>query len=221
MFEDRRNYFQSVTDPLPSPRRSAAWPIDSSYPHRLKYTMCFTLTSSPRIRRRKNMGRHTRGHPRSLCKVKKSTRWSQSYKHNVKRLVIRSNTRYIGRATLQQTTRGCPMRTYTHWISLRTSMPREGRSKQLKGEENDYEDSSSPSHVFPQQQLQQLLFPWSDHTLFPRRRNPVTDTENSGTHRQHRASRLNVRPRRRDQRQRRRTRETWTTSTHRDTGVPQ
>jgi hypothetical protein len=208
-------------DLFPSHRRSEAWPTDSSYPHRLKCTTCFTSISSLRIRRRRNTGRHTRGHPRSQCKVKRSTKWSRSYKHDVKHLVTRSNTRYTGKATPQPTTHGCPMRTYTRRISLKNSTPREGRSRQLKGEGNGCEDSFSPSHVFPQQQLQQFPLSWSDHTPLPRRRNSSTNTTNGGTHRKHRASHLDVRPRRRDQRQQQRTRKMRATPAHRNTGVPQ
>jgi hypothetical protein len=155
-------------DPSRSHRRSEVWPIDSNCPHRSKYTTCFTLIFSLHIRRRRNTGRHTRGHPRSLCKVKRSTKWSRSYRHDVKHPATCSNTRSTGRATRQLTTHGCPTRTYTCQISLRNSTPKEGSSRQLKGEENDYEDSSSPSHVFPQQQLRQLPFSWSNHIPLPR-----------------------------------------------------
>jgi hypothetical protein len=141
--------------PFPSYRRSGAWPIDSNCPHRSKCTMCFTSTFSPPIRKRRNTGRHTRGHPRSLCKVKRSMKWNRSCKHDVKHPVTRSNTRYIGKATPQPTTRGCLTKTCTRQTSLRNSTPKGEGSKQLKGEGNDCEDSSSPSHVFPQQQLQQ------------------------------------------------------------------
>jgi hypothetical protein len=182
-------------DPFPSHRRSGVWLTDSNYPHRLKCTMCFTSIFSPRIRRRRNTGKRTRGHPQSQCKVKRSTKWNQSYKHDVKHPVIRSNTRYTGKATPRPTTHGYPTRTCTCQISLKSFTPREGRSRRLKGEGSDCEDSSSPSHVFPQQQLQQLLLSWSDHAPLLRRRNPSTNTMNGGTYHKHCASRLNVRPR--------------------------
>jgi hypothetical protein len=155
---------------------------------------CFTSISSLHIRRWRNMARHTRGHPRSQCKVKRSMKWSRSYKHDVKHPVTCSNTKSIGRATPQLTTRGCPMRTCTRQISLRNSTPKEGRSRQLKGEENDYEDSSSPSHVFPQQQLQQLPLLWSSHAPLSGRKHPPTNTTNGSAYHKHRAGRLNVRP---------------------------
>jgi hypothetical protein len=153
---------------------------------------CFTSISSLHIRRWRNTVRHTRGHPRSWCKVKRSMKWSRSYKHDVKHPVIHLNTKSIGRATPQLTTHGCPTRTYTHQTSLRNSMLKEGRFRQLKGEENGYEDSSSPSHVFPQQQLQQLPLSWSDHSSLPRRRYPSTNTTNGGTYCEHRTGCLDV-----------------------------
>jgi hypothetical protein len=48
------------------------------------------------------------------------------------------------------------MMTFTYPTSLKNSMPKEEESKQLKEDENDYEGSSAPSHVFPNQQQEQL-----------------------------------------------------------------
>jgi hypothetical protein len=175
--------------PSLSHRRSGTWPIDSNCHHQSRYTTCSTLTSSLHIRRRRNTGRHTRGHPRSQCKVKKNTKWTRSYRPDVRHPVIRSNTRCIGKGTPQLTTRGCPTRTYTRLTSLRSSMPKEERSKQLKGEESDYEESSSPSHAFHQQQPPASR---TKHSPLPRRRDPQTDPTNRGAHCEHRAGRLDV-----------------------------
>jgi hypothetical protein len=98
------------------------------------------------------MGRHTQGHSRSLCKVKRSMKSSQSFKHDIKGWVTCSSTRSTGRATPQLMTHGYLMMTSTHPISLRNSMPKGERSKWLKGDESNCEDSLAPSYVFPKQQ---------------------------------------------------------------------
>jgi hypothetical protein len=131
-------------------RRSEAWPIDSTSPHQSKYMTCFTSISSPHIRRQKNTGKHIQGHPRSLCKVKRNMKWSQSCRHNAKDQVTHLNTRSTGRVIHLPMTHGCLMKTCIHPISLKNSTPREGRFKWLKGDENSCERSSTPSHVFPQ-----------------------------------------------------------------------
>jgi hypothetical protein len=165
------------------------WPTDTSYPHRSKYTTYSMLISSPCIRRWRNMGKHTRGHPRSLCRVKRSTKWSRSCRQDVKNQVTHSNTRFTGKATLRPTIHGYPTRTYTCQISLKNSTPKEGRSKQLKGDENGYVNLSVPSHVFSQQQLQQLplLQPTpspqqNDHAPLSRQKHPSTNTMDGGTY---------------------------------------
>jgi hypothetical protein len=80
---------------------------------------------------------------------------SQSFKHNARGLVTCLSTRFIGRDTLLPMTHGCLITTCTHSISLKNSTPKEERSKQLKGDKSDCEDSSALSYVFPSQHRKQ------------------------------------------------------------------